>query len=162
MTIRMNALAFLTLLALALQGCNNSSNSTVTIPFSNISGDYKGTAQDSVSGAATVSGTLAQHADSAGGSLTMTFGSGAQSAAFSLTIDTSNNVTGTIVEDLTSGTVCTFSTTGTYSTSSNQITGSYTAVTNCSGQTGTYTMTQQCVDTVTSVGRRPMGVPVHC
>jgi hypothetical protein len=39
------------------------------------------------------------------------------------------------------------------------ITGSYSAVTNCSGQSGTYSLTQECSDTVTSVGRRPMTTP---
>ena len=161
MAIRVNAGAFLTVLMLVLQGCNGSSNSTPSA-ISNISGDYKGTVQDSAAGSATVTGTLAQHGASAGGNMALTFGTGTQSASVLLVIDSSNSVSGTIVEDLPGGTVCTFSTSGSYSTSSNQITGSYTAVTNCSGQSGTYSLTQQCVDTVTSVGRRPMGVPIHC
>lgn len=158
MIIRVNAVAFLTALMLALQGCNGSTNSTPSPAISNISGDYKGTVQDSAAGSATVTGTLAQHGASAGGNMAMMFGTGTQNASLLLVIDTSNSVSGTIVEDLPGGTVCTFSTSGSYSTSNNQITGSYTAVTNCGGQTGTYTLTQQCFDTVTSIARRTMGI----
>ncbi|HZZ64486.1 MAG TPA: hypothetical protein VFE17_03235, partial [Candidatus Baltobacteraceae bacterium] len=71
----------------------------------------------------------------------------------------SNSISGAVVQDQPGGATCTFSTTGNYNTGSQQITGSYSAVTGCSGQTGTYTLNQQCTDTVTSLERRTMGVP---
>ncbi len=139
--------------SLILTACKGSSTSAPPA-YSNISGDYSGTMQDAQLGSGTVVGTLAQHGSSAGGQMTETTGGGAQNFQFSVTIDTSNNITGAMVIDESSGTTCTFSTTGVYDPSSNAISGTYTAVTNCSGDTGTYTLAQQCFDTVTSHGKR--------
>jgi hypothetical protein len=63
------------------------------------------------------------------------------------------------VIDFANGTTCTFSTTGTYNSATAVLSGSYSAVTNCTGDTGTYSLTQQCTDTVTS-GRRRDGTGV--
>lgn len=70
-----------------------------------------------------------------------------------------------MVIDYPSGTTCTFKITGTYAnngTTSAVLSGSYTAVTNCTGDTGTFTLTQQCTDTVTSGERRVNVFPVAC
>ncbi len=158
MTIRSKTLPACLAAMLALAACtHNSTNPPATI--SNISGDYTGTVQDSVTGAATATATLAQHGASAGGPLSMTAGSTTLTGALALVITTSNSLSGTLVEDLPSGTTCTFSTSGSYDTSNSQITGSYTAITGCTGQTGTYTLAQQCTDTPTSTARRTFGVP---
>jgi len=159
MTIRMSVVAVLLAAVLTLPACTHKNTTPPAPP--NISGDYTGTAQDSVNGALAATAILAQHGGSAGGTLTTSVPGGATlTSAISLVISSSNALSGTIVEDLPGGVTCTFSTTGSYNTTSQQITGSYSAVTGCSGQSGTYTLNQVCTDTVTTAaGRRRMGVP---
>jgi hypothetical protein len=149
---------------LALTACNSSTSPspTSTPQPTNISGDYSGTMQDAQAGTGNATGTLAQHGNNAGGAMTFTPGSGALTAQFSLTISGSNAVSGAMVIDYPSGTTCTFSTTGSYNSSTNVLNGSYTAKTNCAGDTGTYTLTQQCTDTITSATRRRFSPPAAC
>lgn len=154
--------------AIVLSGCNKSTtpspNPTSTPSVSNISGDYTGTAQDSQGGSGTASATLAQNGTSAGGAMTIKQSSAAVTAQMSLAIHTSNAVSGAMVVNYANGTTCTFSTTGTYTNNGTTavLNGSYAAVTNCAGDTGTYTLTQQCTDTVTSADRRVMAFPAPC
>jgi hypothetical protein len=146
------------IIVIASAGCSKSSSSTppVTTP-TNISGQYSGTMQDAQSGSGTATASLAQRGADAGGTITDVGTSATLSAQVSLVISSSNAVDGTIVINYPSnGPTCTFTTTGTYDTSTNVLSGSYTAVTNCSGDTGTYSLTQQCTATVTSVDRRRM------
>lgn len=160
MTIRVQAGAAALAALLILDACSHNNGGTTPSTLSNISGDYTGSAQDSVTGSATATATLAQHGESAGGTLSLTAGGTTLSAALSLVITSSNALSGTIVEDLPDGTTCTFGTTGTYDTTNSRITGSYSAVTGCANETGTYTLDQQCTDTVTTTaGHRRMGVP---
>jgi len=149
--------------ALTLQACNGGSSSTAPPPaFPNVSGDYKGTLQDSALGSGSSSATFSQNGAAAGGTIVTTVGAKTVDAAISLTVSPNNSVLGSIVIDAPpepSGT-CTFSTSGTYDPATNVLSGTYTAVTNCSGVTGSYTLTQQCSDTVTNpMERRTMGVP---
>lgn len=135
----------------ALSACNSSSSPAPAPSVANISGDYAGTMTDAQGGAGTATATLAQHGASAGGAITDVQASGTITAQISLAITPSNALSGAMVVDYPNGTTCTFSTAGTYSNGASatpQISGSYTAVTNCNGDTGTYTLTQQCVDTV--------------
>lgn len=162
-------MALVLIAVVALAGCNSSNNSTPsptpTPQIANMSGDYAGTMTDSVGGNGTVTATFAQHGASAGGAITDRETSGAIVAQTAFTVTTSNAITGAMVVDFSNGTTCTFSTTGTYSnngTTTAQIAGSYSAVTNCAGETGTFTLTQQCTDTVTSVDRRTMTFPATC
>lgn len=146
-----------------LTACTSSSNPspapTPTPALSNLSGDYSGTVQDAQNGTGTATATLAQTGSSAGGAITITVPGGTITAQIALSITSSNSVGGAMVIDYPNGTTCTFSTTGTYNTGTNVLSGSYTAVTNCSGDTGTYSLTQQCTDTVSSVDRRVMTTP---
>lgn len=159
MRFRLICLGFAAAIALALAGCNGSSSNTPAPVFANISGDYTGTWADSTAGTANVTGTLAQHSASAGGSMTNAATGGTFAAQMSLVLSPNNSLSGAIVVNEPNGTTCTFSTTGSYDTSSNAISGTYTAVTNCAGDSGTYSLLQQCYDTVTSVDRRkPMGL----
>jgi len=64
-----------------------------------------------------------------------------------------------MVVDYGAGTTCTYSTTGTYSPSTNVLSGSFAAVTNCAGDTGAYSLTQLCHDTVASRIEHPFGTP---
>lgn len=160
--IRMSSLAAAIGISLAAAGCNGG-GTTASNPaqLSNISGDYTGTLQDAQAGSGPVTATLAQHGGSAGGTLTTTTTGGTLSVQVSLVITPSNSLSGAMVIDEPNDTTCTFSTTGSYNPATNVINGSYTAVTNCSGDTGTYTLTQQCLDTVTTADRRKMGL-THC
>lgn len=154
---------------LALAGCNSSNNSTPspspTPQIANLSGDYTGTMTDSVGGNGSVTATFAQHGASAGGAITDVETSATIVAQTVFTVTSSNAVSGAMIVDFANGMTCTFSTTGTYSnngSTSAQISGAYTAVTNCPGETGTFTLTQQCTDTITSVDRRTMTYPPAC
>ena len=163
---------------LLLAGCNGSAAPSIThastagkeaapMPqrLSNISGDYLGTVQDSQGGTGNAKATLAQHNADAGGAVKDKETSLTLTVDASLTITSSNTTSGALVIDfppLRSGPVCTFSTTGTYDPTTGILSGSYTAVTGCSGETGTYSLTQQCHDTVvTSVLPRRENNP-HC
>ncbi|MDQ2680456.1 MAG: hypothetical protein M3Y21_05460 [Candidatus Eremiobacteraeota bacterium] len=144
---------------LVVSACNGGGTQPAQVRITNISGDYTGTVQDSTSDALTASAILAQHSNAAGGTLSLAAGAKTLVTGISLIIAANNAVSGTIVEDLPTGVTCTMSTTGNYNSANSQITGSHTAVTGCSGETGTYVLNQQCSDTVTNVlRRRPMGV----
>lgn len=149
--------------ALVLGGCNKSAAPspvpTSTPSVSNISGDYTGTTQDAQGGAGTANATLAQNGTSAGGAITIKQSAVTVTAQVSLSITTSNALSGAMVIDYPNGTTCTFSTSGAYNATTNVLSGSYTAVTNCAGDTGTYSLTQQCTDTVTSADRTVMTTP---
>lgn len=156
--------------AFVLAACNSSNSGPFVSPAptpsptpspANLSGDYSGTISDSANGSGTVTGTLAQHGTSAGGPLTITSTSSTVTAAVSFAIASDNTLTGALVIDYPSGSTCTFSTTGSYNSTTNVITGTYSSVTNCSGQSGTYSLTQQCSDTPTSRIRRTMNT-VRC
>jgi hypothetical protein len=155
---------------IALAACNSSNNPspspTATPSPSNISGDYTGTMTDAVAGTGSVTGTLAQSGANAGGSMTLKGSNATISAQFTVSINASNAVSGAIVVDYPSGTTCTYSTSGTYTnngSTSAVLSGSYTAVTNCTGDTGTYTLNQQCTDTVAIAGeRRRLTFPIKC
>ena len=141
----------------ALAGCSSGSVAPPASPQpSNISGDYSGTVQDAQGGSGTATATLAQTGFTAGGAIAVKETAQTISAQISLTLTTSNAVSGSMVIDYANGTTCTFSTSGTYNTSTNVLSGSYAAVTNCAGDSGTYSLTQQCTDTITSIERRRM------
>jgi hypothetical protein len=175
---RTAALAIAALFALA--ACNKSSTPTPTPTATpappNISGDYTGTITDSETGSAVTgnaSGTLSQHGASAGGSMSDTETAPAQTLIFNmaLTMTSATAFTGTMVVDYPpsgTGPSCTFTTSGTYTnngTTSATLNGTYSATTNCSGDSGTFALTQTCSATVaiTSADRRRMGgFPPSC
>lgn len=144
-----------------LTACNGSNNPspTPTAQPANISGDYVGTMNDAKGGSGTATATLAQHGNSAGGSITGTQTGGTITAQISLAITPANAVSGAMVVDYADGSTCSFSTSGAYDAATSVLSGSYSAVTGCTGDTGTYSLTQQCTDTITGIDRRPMTTP---
>lgn len=148
----------------ALAACNSGATNSVApiAPTANISGDYSGTMQDAQHGSGTATATLAQHNATAGGTITDVEAGGTVTAQISLSLAATNAISGTMVIDYAGGTTCTFGTTGTYDPNTGALTGSYTAVTNCSGDSGTYSLTQQCTDTVTTQMRKLSGVISPC
>lgn len=162
---RIKTLACIAGACLVLAACVKSGSTPAVVIYPNISGDYSGTMQDSVLGAGSVSGTLAQHGNAAGGTLADVTGATTTNLAMSLSVSATKAVSGTFETFDTSGSLCTFSTTGTYAnngSSSATITGTYTAITNCSGEAGSYTLNQQCTNTATSIERRRSGFPPAC
>jgi hypothetical protein len=141
-------------ISIVLAGCSNGSTTPSPGAPTNISGDYAGTVTDSVAGTGNATGTLAQTGSTAGGQIAFSPTSGEQTLNLSLAINSQNSIAGAMVVDYASGTTCTFNVSGSYSTSTNVLSGSYSAVTHCSGQTGTFSLTQQCTDTVASHVRR--------
>jgi hypothetical protein len=175
-TGHLSAAAVVTCLLIA--GCNASvppgatrasidGRSSATEPqrLANISGDYAGVVQDLKGGTGNAKATLAQHGANAGGAVkdretTETF-----VVDLSVTISSQNSTSGALVIDFPpagSGAVCTFSTSGSYDPSTNILSGSYTAVAGCRGDTGTYTLTQQCHDTVISTALPRRENNPHC
>jgi len=144
---------------LVMPGC--TTKSTPSSGLAQVSGEYLGTAQDSVAGAQTVATTLAQHGSAVGGTLTLTTAGVPNTEAIAWTLTTAKGLSGTGTETVGAAT-CTFAMTGTYNSSTNQITGTYTAVAGCAGTTGSYTLTQQCTDPATSDKRRPLGFIAAC
>lgn len=158
MSIR--AIAVFACLLLALPSCSGTTNNPVPAAPTNISGDYAGTVVDSSAGSLAATALLAQHGSAAGGTITTAPGGVTLVSSLALGIDSSNAVSGTMVQDLPGDVTCSFAVTGTYNTSTGVLGGSYHAITGCSGQTGTYTLTQSCTDTITTGDRRPaFGVP---
>lgn len=148
---------------LVLTGCNGSSTPAPIAQTSNISGDYNGTFHDGIAGTGNATTTLAQHGSNAGGAINAATPGGGITAQISLTIASSNALSGAMVINYPSGTTCTFSTTGTYNNTGTTaiITGSFTPVTGCSGDSGTYTLNQECTDTITSAVRT-FSFPAQC
>jgi hypothetical protein len=166
--------------ALALAGCHLSGSSTPAATYADVSGDYFCNANspagcvetwsDAASGSASaVSATFAQHGNAAGGTMTGTFAGTTLTAQLSLLVTSSNALSGAMVVDYPpagTGAVCTFSTTGTYTNTGSgnaTIAGTYSAVTGCTGDSGSYTLSQNCTDTVASkTGPRRDAFPPAC
>jgi hypothetical protein len=138
----------------ALGGCSGSVAPVASTQPSNISGDYSGTVQDAQGGSGTATATLAQTGSTAGGTMTVKETTQTIAAQISLAMTPADATSGSMVIDFANGTTCTFSTSGNYNSATAVLSGSYTAVTNCTGDSGTYSLTQQCTDTVTSIRRR--------
>jgi len=149
----------------ALAGCSNSTTSPV-VPapsLADVAGDYSGTVQDNMQGNASATVTFAQHGASVGGTMTLAFSGASVNSSIAWTIDAANALAGSAVENLAAQT-CTFSMSGSYSTVTNQISGTYSALSGCAGQAGNFQLTQLCSDPATSRPQRSArrtGVP-HC
>lgn len=108
----------------------------------NVSGQYHGMVKDSIFGNGVLQADLAQHQYSVGGVMFFIFGSlyWTRPATFLLSGRTLTG-TGEIARPINGN--CTASETATY-TASRNLNGSYSASNGCSGETGTFTMKQQC------------------
>ena len=110
----------------------------------NVSGNYTGTVTDSAQGGGSVKATLAQHDVSVGGPIALIYTGSTINGSLALTVDSTGTLVGTQVLTISSSQTCTFSFSGNYDTTTNQISASYSAVNGCSGQNGTLTLQQQC------------------
>ena len=162
--VRINAVALAVAGCMMFAGCDSPTITSASPPAApaNISGDYVGTMKDGQGGAGTATATLAQHGATAGGAITDKEAAATIVAQISLTIDSANSLSGTMVVNYAGGTSCTFSAKGAYDPSAGVMTGSYKAVTNCAGDVGSFTLKQQCTDTISDAKRHPMGLPAPC
>lgn len=109
---------------------------------SNFSGQYSGTFKDSAYGKGKASASYSQFHSALGGPLTITYKSKTVSSSVAQTVS-GNTVNGSSVRE-TGSLYCTFSETASYSAKTRVWSGSYKAVYGCSGETGTFSLKQQC------------------
>ncbi|HLY02002.1 MAG TPA: hypothetical protein VKR56_05830 [Candidatus Cybelea sp.] len=141
----------------------------------NLSGQYSGSVSDSVLGTGTAIANFAGAGVALGGYFVFTFGStnydnptiagggrdGLQANGYRG--GGGDNVFGAF-ESTIASTACEFAYSASYSSSDNELTGKYKAINGCSGETGTFTLTQACYyssgrqDSV----RREGGGLTHC
>jgi hypothetical protein len=124
----------------------------------NLSGEYTGTAHDSVHGTGKASASLAAYKSALGGALGISGISGTGDIAWSVSGTT---VTGTSVIPLPSG-YCSFAMSSTYNTKSFELTGKYHAVHGCAGEAGNYKLKHQCIYLSGKEDVRPESSPRSC
>lgn len=120
----------------------------------NLTGQYSGSVSDSVLGSGTAIANFVGAGGGLGGYFVFTFGSAnydnptiAAGGRNDLQANGYRGGHGDVFgafESTIASTACEFYYSASYSSSSNELTGSYKAVNGCSGQTGTFTLTQQC------------------
>jgi hypothetical protein len=109
----------------------------------NLTGQYSGTVSDSSLGTGTATGNFAGLYSSLGGYFGFTFGTSSALTAPATTYSSWNGIGGVFVATIGS-TACTFAFQASYTSSSYQLNGTYKAVNGCSGENGTFSLTQQC------------------
>jgi hypothetical protein len=107
-----------------------------------LSGQYKGTVKDSVGGTGKATGSASQYQSALGGSLTIAFSKETVTDQFAFAVDETSLHGTTIAASETS--YCTYSDTASYNSKTNILSGSYKAVYGCAGETGSFSLKQQC------------------
>lgn len=110
----------------------------------NDSGQFSGTAKDSVLGTGSASASLAQDQRVVGGVLTTTFGSTTLSNSLAAKTTTGAALTGAEAANTTSGT-CTFTVSATFDPNKYVLSGTYQAASGCTGETGSFKLKQECI-----------------
>jgi hypothetical protein len=124
----------------------------------NLSGEYSGTAHDSVHGMGKASASLAAYKNALGGALGISGISATGDVAWTVTGTT---VAGTGVIVAPSG-YCSFAMSSTYNTKSFVLTGKYHAVHGCTGETGDYKLKHECIYLGGKEDVRPESSPRSC
>ncbi|HYL26587.1 MAG TPA: hypothetical protein VEW74_02065 [Candidatus Nitrosotalea sp.] len=109
----------------------------------NLSGVWKGTQTDIAYGTGKATASYTQYQNSVGGVLTVKFANASASSSVALTVSGSS-VNGTTVAARGGSFYCTFSTTSTYDPKTRVMSGSYSAVYGCTGDSGTFTLKHKC------------------
>lgn len=107
----------------------------------NVSGQYAGNVSDSVFGTGKIYADLAQYRDAVGGTVQFVYGSTVFIVPAALLLNGST-LKGKGAIGRATGGVCPASETATYS--ARQLKGSYAATHGCNGDTGSFSMMQQC------------------
>lgn len=108
----------------------------------NLSGQYSGSVSDSILGTGSAAANFAGQAENFGGYFGFTFGTVLYTDAASAA-RTPRGMEGLFVATIAS-TACSFSFRANYHGSNNRLSGRYQAVVGCSGEHGTFSLTQQC------------------
>lgn len=144
----------------ALSSCGGGVMVSPAPPTLDLAGQYAGTAADSVLGSATATTTLSESGSTLTG--TVVFVSSATGAmlsqAVTWTVSPTYAISGTT--KVTGGS-CTFSSTGAFDTSTNALSGTYTATSGCVGESGTFSLVQQCTNPITA-DRKRLTRPTSC
>jgi hypothetical protein len=144
----------------SLSACGGQAVTLANAPL-DLAGQYTGTATDSVFGSAAASTTLSESGSTLTGTVALvsTTSNATLSQSVTWTVGSGYTIGGTAT---VAGSACSFSTTGVYDTSTNVLSGKYTAVSGCSGETGTFSLTQQCTNPVSATARKPQERPTSC
>jgi hypothetical protein len=110
--------------------------------FRNLSGQYSGSVSDSIMGTGSATANFASQGESLGGYFGFTFGTALYSDVTSAA-RTSRGMQGLFVATIAS-TACSFTFRANYHGANNRLSGRYQAVIGCSGEHGTFSLTQQC------------------
>jgi hypothetical protein len=124
----------------AAQGIASRIGPDATQP--NRSGQYAGKITDSVYKVGKATESLAQSGSALGGTLSIKFSNGKVSESVALAVN-GTSAKGTTVVELPGG-YCAFSTSSTYDSKTNKLTGKYHAVHGCKGDTGNFELKHQC------------------
>lgn len=160
-------LAVLTACAFALSGCSADRQSSFAPSSSavaalapagsgtlNVAGQYAGSVNDgSLSGRARAS--ISQYGGSVGGPIAYAFPSQKRANSAAGTLQGSS-LRGTMVATVGS-VACTFKFSATYDNSTHTLSGSYRAVHDCSGDSGTFTLNEKCYYVLRAEIRRDVG-----
>ncbi len=112
------------------------------LTVTNLSGEYSGTVTDSQMGTAKVKMWLSQDGSGLGGSFVASGSSSGMNVEIAWT-ENGDSVGGNMVIIAASG-YCTFAMTGKYNSNMHRIRGTYTSAYGCSGEHGSYRLTQKC------------------
>jgi hypothetical protein len=108
----------------------------------NLSGQYVGKFMDIAYGTGKAKASYTQYQNVVGGTLTIKYANSTVTSAVALTASGSTTNGTTIAAH--SSFYCAFSTTGKYDPKTGVVSGSYQAVRGCTGDSGTFTLKQQC------------------
>lgn len=109
----------------------------------NVSGDYAGTFQDGTAGSGHARASFSQHRGAVGGSILETLAKQKQRVAVAGILNAKGSLGATMAEDVGSS-ACTFSLTAKYDASTHRLNGTYQATHGCTGDTGSFSLKQQC------------------
>ena len=130
------------LLALTLAGCSNL-NTLLNLlnPSSGaLSGNYRGTIQDSVYGAGMIVFSLSESGSTVTGTYSSQFPAGTSSGSISGTVNSNGaSLAATLTPSVSTG--CSRNLNGTISSNSSNISGSYAAIACSASETGTFNVT---------------------
>jgi hypothetical protein len=114
----------------------------VVLEPTGIAGWYKGTVTDSKYGKGTANFQLTQVGQSAGGELLTTFGKNTITDVVSMVVSADLTAGGSAIALLTNQ--CSLQITSAYNPGKGVLTGQYSAFRRCTGETGSFTLRQQC------------------
>lgn len=121
----------------------------------NVAGEYAGSVNDgSVSGHAR--GSISQFGASAGGPIAFTLASKKRANAAAVTLDSDGSMRGTMVATVAQ-VACTFKLSASYDDSKHVLSGSFRAVHECSGDSGTFSLKERCYYVLRADIRRDIG-----